>query len=169
VYFFSSLGLFSLRRVLAKEVLTRHPYSINKKKGSQLYDFLYVSFDLHSFKFPTLTPSKRSGSNTLILCVIRLSSPPLPQVSGLGRHRPPSSPPPPTKRELGASVCVQKISFSSFFNDDLEVPILEMLERLGEGIQSADAGASNQRQPSSWPPRSGVVKLQESIRSGLQV
>jgi len=75
----------------------------------------------------------------------------------------------PAKRELGASICVQKISFSSFFNDDLEVPILEMLERLGEGIQSADAGATYQRYPSSRPPRSGVVKIQESIRSGLQV
>jgi len=34
---------------------------------------------------PTLTTSKRPGSNTLYLCLIRLSSPPLPQVSGLGR------------------------------------------------------------------------------------
>jgi len=34
--------LVFLRRVLAKEVLTRHPYSINKKKGSPLYDSLCV-------------------------------------------------------------------------------------------------------------------------------
>ena len=48
------------------------------------YDFLCV-FPFYSFMFPTLTPSKRPGSNTLILCLIRLSSPPLPQVSSLGR------------------------------------------------------------------------------------
>ena len=49
--------------------------------------------------------------------------------------------------------------FSSFLDDDLEVPIFEMLERLGESIQSADAGATNQREPSSRPLRSGVVKI----------
>jgi len=59
--------------------------------------------------------------------------------------------------------------FSSFLDDDLEVPILEMLERLGETIQSADTGVTNQREPSSRPPRSGVVKIQESIGSGLQI
>jgi len=81
---FPHFGLFSLRRVLAKEVLTRHPYSINKKKGSLLYDSISLLL-VNSFKFPTLTPSKRPGSNTLYFWLIRLSSPPLPQVSGLGR------------------------------------------------------------------------------------
>jgi len=44
----SSLGLFSLRRVLAKEVLTRHPDSINKNKGSLLYDSMcfYLCFKI---------------------------------------------------------------------------------------------------------------------------
>jgi len=37
------------------------------------------------------------------------------------------------------------VSFAPFLDDDLEVPILEMLERLGEGIQSADARATYQR------------------------
>ena len=39
----------------------------------------------NSFKFPTLTTSKQPGSNTLNSWLLRLSSPPLPQVSGLGR------------------------------------------------------------------------------------
>ena len=39
---FPRLVFFSLRRVLARDVLTRHPYSINKKKGSQLYVFSHV-------------------------------------------------------------------------------------------------------------------------------
>jgi len=57
---------------------------MNKMKGSQLYDFPLFLLS-YSFKFPTLTTSKRPGLNTLNSLVIRLSSPPLPQVSGLGR------------------------------------------------------------------------------------
>ena len=61
---------------MAREVLTRHPYSINKKKGSQLYNF--STFYSHiRFKFPTLTTSKRPGSNTLNLCLIRFKFPTL--------------------------------------------------------------------------------------------
>jgi len=61
---------------LAREVLTRHPYSINKMKGSQLYNFSTCLLS-HSFKFPTLTTSKRPGSNTLNLCLIRFKFPTL--------------------------------------------------------------------------------------------
>jgi len=33
--------------------------------------------------------------------------------------------------------------FTPFLNDDFEVPVFEMLERLGESIQSTDAGAAD--------------------------
>ncbi|QCD82957.1 hypothetical protein DEO72_LG2g3299 [Vigna unguiculata] len=50
----------------------------------------------------------------------------------------------PVKGKLGTPIRIQKMRFTPFLNDEFEVPVLEMLERLGEGIQSADARATYQ-------------------------
>ena len=61
------------------------------------------------------------------------------------------------------------MSFAFFFNNNLEVLVLEVLERLGKCVQSVDTRTTYQRQPNSQLAGSSVVEVQESVRRRLQV
>jgi len=59
--------------------------------------------------------------------------------------------------------------FAFFLHNIVEVPVLEVLERLGKCIQPTDTRTTYQRQASSRLTGFGVVEVQKSVRRRLQI